>query len=453
MTPQRRTALVSVGAACALIALKLSTGLASGSLGLISEAVHSGTDLVAALLTFYAVGYAVRPADRSHPYGHGKAEHLAALTEAAALVLVSIGVAAFAVLRLTGVIETTVNAAWWAFVVVVAVMAIDVSRTAVSLRAARRYSSAALFSNALHFGSDLAGTFAVLLGLAAAAFGWPQGDSVAALFVAFLVVTAALRLIRRNVDVLMDRAPADATDAARQAIRQQVPGIVLRRLRLRQAAGRHFVDVVIGVPPGAAVAQGHAAADAVEEAVRRALPEADVVVHVEPQSPEEAEIRERAQEAALHVPSVREIHNVNVLTVAGRTEISLHLKLPGALTLDQAHAEAEQVERMILRAVPEAAAVQTHLEPLAEAAEGWRPSGRDVEEHAEAVLRIVKDETGGPPRELRVLETSDGLVVFLTLALDPRTELATAHGTASAVEERIRRERPDIADVHVHTEP
>ena len=143
MTPQRRTALVSVGAACALIALKLSTGLASGSLGLVSEAVHSGTDLVAALLTFFAVGVAVRPADRSHPYGHGKAEHLAALGEASVLVLVSVGVAAFAVLRLTGVIETEVDAAWWVFAVIGAVIAIDLARTVVSLRAARRHSSAA----------------------------------------------------------------------------------------------------------------------------------------------------------------------------------------------------------------------------------------------------------------------------------------------------------------------
>lgn len=442
-----------MAAACALIALKLTTGLASGSLGLISEAVHSGTDLVAALLTFFAVGWAGRPADRSHPYGHGKAEHLAALAEAATLVLVSIGVATLAVLRISGVIATEVNPAWWAFVVVVAVMAIDVSRTAVSLRSARRYASAALFSNALHFGSDLAGTFAVLLGLTAAALGWPQGDSVAALFVAVLVVSAAARLIRRNVDVLMDRAPADATAAARQAIREQVPGVSLRRLRLRQAAGRSFVDVVIGVSPGAAVAQGHAAADAVEDAVRRTLPEADVVVHVEPEPAGETEIRERAQDAALHVPSVREIHNVNVLTVDGRTEISLHLKLPGALSLDQAHAVAEQVERTILAAVPEATAVQTHIEPLAETTAGWRPSESAVEGHAEAVLRIVQDQTGAPPTELRVLETGDGLVVFLTLRLDPRTELASAHGTASAVEERIRRERPGITDVHVHTEP
>ena len=453
MTPQRRTALVSVGAACALIALKLSTGLASGSLGLVSEAVHSGTDLVAALLTFFAVGVAVRPADRSHPYGHGKAEHLAALAEASVLVLVSVGVAAFAVLRLTGVIETEVDAAWWVFAVVAAVIVIDVSRTVVSLRAARRHSSAALLSNALHFGSDLAGTVAVLLGLAVAALGWPQGDSVAALFVSFLVVMAAVRLMGRNVDVLMDRAPADAVETARRAIRVHVPGVRLRRLRLRQAAGRHFVDVVIGVSPDAAVAQGHAAADAVEDAVRRALPEADVVVHVEPETPGEAEVRERAQIAALQVPRVRELHNVNVLTIDGRTEISLHLKLPGDLTLDEAHRVAENVEQAILDAVPEAATVRTHLEPLAETAEGWRPSGWEVDEHAEAVLRIVNEETGGSPRGLRMLETDDGLVVFLTLALDPHTELVEAHRTASAVEERIRSERPAVADVHVHTEP
>jgi cation diffusion facilitator family transporter len=453
VTPQRRTALISVWAACALIALKLTTGLASGSLGLVSEAVHSGTDLIAALLTFFAVGVSGRPADRSHPYGHGKAEHLAALAEAAVLVLVSIGVAVVAVLRLLGVIGTEVNAAWWAFAVVFAVLAIDLSRTFVSLRSARRYSSAALLSNALHFGSDAVGTLAVLGGLVAAQLGWPQGDSVAALFVAFLVVTAAVRLIRRNVDVLMDRAPADASEAARQAIRDHVPGVSLRRLRLRQAAGRHFVDVVIGVPPGAVVAQGHAAADDVEDAIRRALPEADVVVHVEPQTGEDVAVRERAQDAALHVPSVREVHNVNVLTVDGRTEISLHLKLPGTLSLDGAHAVAEQVERSILDAVPEAAVVQTHLEPLVEAASGWRPSPDDVAQDAESVLRIVREETGVSPRALRVLGTGEGYVVFLTLALGPHTELADAHRKASEVEERIRRERPDIADVHVHTEP
>src|SRR5262245_41492277 len=138
MSPQRRTALVSVAAACLLIFIKLAAGLESSSLGLVAEAVHSGTDLVAALLTFLAVGVAIRPADRSHPYGHGKAEHLAALAEGAILVGLGLFVAALAVRRLIGP-HPAVDAAWWAFAAVGVVIAIDFSRAVVSLRASRRY--------------------------------------------------------------------------------------------------------------------------------------------------------------------------------------------------------------------------------------------------------------------------------------------------------------------------
>ena len=187
--------------------------------------------------------------------------------------------------------------------------------------------------------------------------GWPEADSVAALFVAVLVLSAALRLMRRNVDVLMDRAPADAEEAARVAIAEIEPPVTLRRLRMRSAAGRHFADVVIAVSPGAAVGQGHAAADAVEAAVERALPETDVVVHVEP-AEEDAVTRELAHAAAMRVRRVREIHNVAVLHVDGRTEVSLHLKLPGDLSLEEAHAIASEVERAIQEAVPEVDAVR-----------------------------------------------------------------------------------------------
>src|SRR4029077_17321459 len=283
------------------------------------------------------------------------------------------------------------------FAVVGVVILIDLTRAIVSWRAANRYSSAALQSNALHFASDLVGSVAVLVGLILARAGHPKADPVAALVVAVIVLLAAARLMRRNIDVLMDRAPAEATAAARRAIERNVPGVSLRRLRLRQAAGRHFVDVVIAVPPGAAGARGHAAADDVEDAVRRALPQADVVVHVEPQAGSEAELRERVQEAALQVPRVREIHNVNVIDVAGRTEISLHLKLPGDMSLDEAHDVAEQIEQAILEALPEVASVRTHLEPLAQVAEAHRPAASVVDDEAAWVLRIVREQTGGPP--------------------------------------------------------
>jgi cation diffusion facilitator family transporter len=447
MSPQRRTALVSVGAAAALIAIKLVPGLASGSLGLVAEAVHSGTDLVAALLTFFAVGVAARPADPGHQYGHGKAEHLAALAEASVLALLSIAVGAFAVARLAGWVESEVDPDWWAFAAVAIVIAIDLARTLVSLRAAHRYGSPALLANAIHFGSDLAGTIAVLAGLIAASAGYPGGDSVAALFVAALVLVAATRLMRRNVDVLMDRAPAGAVAAAREAIRRIDPPIEVRRLRLRQAAGRSFVDVVIGVSPEAGLAQAHTAADRVEDAVERALPESDVVVHVEPHYGEAA-VRERVRAAAMSVPGVREIHNLTVLELDGRTEASLHLKLPGDMPLEEAHEVAEQVEREIKRTVPEVAAVQTHIEPLTEPA-----PGHEVAQDPRQVERIVLEATGQPPRQIRFLDTDEGLIVFLTLGLEQGSTLAEAHQLASGVEERIRRALPGVADVIVHTEP
>src|SRR5439155_691423 len=261
-----------------------------------------------------------------------------------------------------------------------------------------------------------------------------------------LVLLAAFRLMKANVDVLMDRAPADLEAVAVAAIGELRPAVELRRLRMRQAAGRQFADVVIGIPSGAGVGQGHAAADAVENAVGRALPNADVVVHVEPL--EDATVRERAHAAAISVRSVREIHNLALVEVGGRTELSLHLKLPGDLSLEEAHEVAEEVERAITAAVPEVDAVQTHLEPLTEpaAAREIRSDPRDVE-------RIVEEATGAPPRELRFLRTDGGLVAFLTLGLDPHSRLADAHARASEIEERIRRERPDIADVIVHTEP
>ena len=446
MSAQRRTALVSIVAACVLIAVKLVAGLATHSLGLLSEAAHSGTDLIAALLTFFAVGVAARPADTGHQYGHGKAEHLAALAEAAILVVASLLIAWRALGRLFGSNPAQVDPRWYALVVIALVIVVDFVRASVSFRAGRRYRSPALQANALHFASDLAGSTAVLAGLAAARADYQWADSAAALFVAALVLVAAARLMRLNVDVLMDRVPPDAQEAALAAI-AALPGIELRRLRMRQAAGRQFADVVIGVPPAAAVGQGHAAADAVEAAVHGALPGSDVVVHVEPQQ-DEAALRERVLAAAQRVPRVREIHNLIVLSVGNATEVSLHLKLPGDLPLEDAHEVATEVERAIVESVPEVDAVQTHLEPLAEAGEG-----RDVAGDRDLVERIVREETGGPPRELRFLRTDDGLLAYLTLGLDPSTSLAEAHARASEIEERIRRERPEIADVVVHTEP
>ena len=449
--PQQRTALVSVLAAAALVTIKLTVGLLAHSLALIAEAVHSGTDLVAALLTYFAVGVAVRPADRQHPFGHGKAEHLSALGEGGVLIAASLVIVYESVSRLVNGGQH-VDASAYVFAVVGAVIAIDALRARGSRRAARRYASAALDANALHFALDMVGSVAVLIGLALVRAGYQGADSVAALLVAALVLFSASRLMRRNVRVLMDQAPGDAERIARAAIERLGTNVSLRRLRMREAGGRNFADVVVGVEADTAVVQGHALASAIEAAIERDLPGSDVVVHVEPDA-DLGPLRQRATAAALSVPDVREIHNVSVLRVGNGIELALHLKVPAELTLRSAHEIASSVERAILQAEPEVVRVLSHIEPLNDEAAGRPIAGDSVADARDAVRAVVRELTGEDPRELSFRQTDEGLVAYLTLTMPPTATLVQAHGRASEVEQRVREEHPEILDVVVHTEP
>ena len=225
----------------------------------------------------------------------------------------------------------------------------------------------------------------------------------------------------------------------------------LRRLRIRQAAGRHFADVVIGVAPDAAVGQGHAAADAVEEAIERALPETDIVVHVEPL--DVAGLRERIQAAAASVPQVREIHNVSAVKTEDGVAVSLHLKLPGSLPLGQAHDVASKVEEAIQEAAPEVSTVQTHLEPLSEGAAGREPSPTDMERDSDIVGRIVREATGAAaaraplPRARRRVSSPSSPSRSTRTASSPRRTRAPARSRSRSAQ------AVDVSDVIVHTEP
>jgi cation diffusion facilitator family transporter len=448
---RERTARLSVVAAIVLVAIKLGTGLATGSLGLVAEAAHSATDLIAALLTLFAVRLAVRPADREHHYGHGKAEHLAALAESAVLTLVSAFIALESLRRLFGSGGGTPHVTWWALGVIVVVIGIDAGRAVGSARAARRYESPALASNALHFASDLAGSVAVLIGLVLVRAGEPRADAIAALFVAVLVVLAALRLARRSVDVLMDRASGEASTQVRAAL-TRLP-VEVRRVRVRHAAGHDFVDLVIGVPPDVGVAQAHALADEVEDAVRSALGRADVVVHVEPTAPE-GNLRERVTAAALAIPDVREIHNVRVIHTGADYELSLHVKLPPGLPLHDAHAVVSRLESGILAAVPELTHVHTHMEPLSDDTD-WAstPPRSEVADQRAVVDEVVRRFTGAAPSAVRFRDAEAGRIALVDITLPPDQPLRVAHARAGEIEEAVRERCPQLVDVIVHTQP
>ena len=447
---QQRTALLSVAAAIFLVAIKLVTGLASGSLALVAEAAHSGTDLVAALLTLFAIRVAVRPADRDHNYGHGKAEHLAALAESTFLMAVSAFLGWRAVERLLSDTPHDVNAAWWTFAVLGLVIVIDAGRATASWRGSRHFHSPALASNALHFASDLAGTLAVLVGLIFVAAGEPKADAVAALVVAFVVVLAAARLARQSIDVLMDRASTEADESIRAALADQP--VEVRRVRIRHAAGHDFVDLVVAISADSGLSQAHTVADEIEDAVRRELPGADVLVHVEPRATE-GDLREQATVAALSIPDVREVHNVRVMSIDGRHELSLHVKLPRNLSLSAAHDAVEQLEEAIRRAVPAIATVHTHIEPLARTDWASRPANDEVATDAQAIGEVVRRYTGRDAADVRFRDAERGRVALITVLLPPDQPLPSAHRRAGEIEHAVRERCPDLSDVIVHTEP
>ncbi|MGD0166157.1 MAG: cation diffusion facilitator family transporter [Gaiellaceae bacterium] len=452
MNSQQKTALISVGAALGLITLKVTTSLITGSLAFLSGALDSGLDLITALMTLFAVGLAARPADVEHPWGHAKVEHLAALAESSLLFLASIWIAFTASQRLASSSPPTVDATWWAILVIVIVMAVDAGRTVIFFRASVRLRSAALQSNALNFIGDLAGSTGVLVGLVFVRAGYPKADPIAAIFIAAIVLGAAARLAFKNADILIDRSPRSATEAARQAIDALEPPVDLRRLRVREAGGHYFAEVVIGLSPEVAVGEGHGIADQIERELEEVLHGGEVVVHVEPEG-EEIGLHEAVRAAAMSVRGVHEIHNLVIADLEGRNEVSLHLKLPGELSLTEAHELASRVEQAIMSARPEIAAVVTHLEPLTEAVSGSAPLGVETHAYRETIRAIVAKATGEPPRSLRFMSTGEGLLVYLTLALDPELSLAEAHAQASDIESRIHRKCPGIKQLIVHTEP
>jgi len=447
---QQRTTLVSIAAAALLVAIKLGVGLATGSLGLISAGIESSGDVIAAVLTFFAVRLGGRPADRGHPYGHRRAENLGALGEAAILFGGGLLVSVEAVRHLiSGGAAPEVR--WYQFAVIALAVILDLSRMSVSLVAARRFASPALRSNAFHFGADMAGSVVVLAGLIAVDAGFHQGDALAALVVAAIILGAALRLISQNANVLMDHAPAQARSAAERAIAGLGADIELSRLRLRESAGRYFADVVVSVPPGQAVVESHGAADLIEDAVESALPGSDVVVHVEPRD-RGLDLRERVLAIALAEPLVKEAHDITIFEQQGAASVSLHLKFPADLSLRDAHEVAERVERAIAER-PRVIAVQTHLEPLELPLRAQASDGSADAHAAREIARLVRERTGSDPLLVKLLSTEGGRVLFLTLEVGAEESLMGAHELAGELEEELRRGIPDIADVIVHTEP
>lgn len=440
-------ALVSVAIGLALVLSKLVVGLLTGSLGILSEAVHSLFDLAASTFTLFAVRAARKPADKEHPYGHGRAENLAAFAEGILLLITAIGIGFEAIRRL---LEggPPVNPAGYAFVLLIGSLLIETGRAIVLKRVALLASSEAMLADATDRVADVLANIGVLAGLIGVRLGLPWADALAAGLVAVIIIRAALRVAWRSGDILIDRAPAGAERQLRDLI-QGVDGVrEVRSVRVRRSGPNLIGDVRIATSRMLPVEAAGALVDDVKSRARSALPSLDLAVAVEGLEQRE-DLVERIHAAVARDGGVRDLHNVTVEREAdGSLHLSMHAKLSGDMTLAQAARKSSGLEHALRAELPDATRIDIHLEPM----EPEVVSGEDVTARRAQLVARMKEIVASHPevRRLVDVELSDRhnrLHAHVVAEVSGDISLEHAHRIETELEESIRRAIPEVREV------
>jgi cation diffusion facilitator family transporter len=440
-------ALGSVGIGVVLVVAKLVVGLLTGSLGILSEAVHSLFDLAASIFTLFAVRTARKPADREHPYGHGRTENLAAFAEGILLLIIALLIGSEAIRRLvTG--GPPVNPTGYAFALLIGTVIIESGRALVMRRVGRAAASDAMLADATDRLADVIANIGVLVGLVGVRMGLPWADAAAALVVSLVIVRAAGLLTWRSGDILIDRAPAGAEQQLRRAI-QEVGGVrEVRSVRVRRSGPNLLGDVSIATGRMLSVEAATALVADVKARARQVLPRLDLSVSVEAQE-RQGDLVERIHAAAARNGGVRDLHNVTVEREAdGSLHLTMHAKLPGNQDLATASRTSRDLEKAIRKELPDATRIDIHLEPI----EPQVVPGQDVTARNAALAARIRQVVESHPEVRRCLdvELSDRrgkIHAHVVAEVAGEISLEHAHKIESELEEMIRREVPEVHEV------
>jgi len=458
---KRMAALLSVGSAALLVSLKTFLVYRTSSLGVLSEALHSGLDLVAAIITFLSIRVSDRPADERHPYGHGKFENFSAFVETGLLALTALYVIYEAFNRLF-FHSVHIQPSWIAFVVLGIALAIDMTRARKLSHVAKRYSSEALEADALHFSTDVWSTIVVIAGIG---FVWAgeywnlpwliYADAVAGLIVAGVILWVGSRLGMRTLDALLDAVPVGLQDQITQAVRRMDGVQAVHRVRVRRAGNRYFVDATVSVPRTASLEQVHAWSDAIEKRVSEVVP-ADVVVHAEPQAPPAENLLESIRATAQRMGHA--IHDLSVHQQGGTLFVELHLEVNEQLSLRNAHAQATALEEAILALPEHPTEVNIHIEPMGSGIATTKTSAGEMKELERSIEEFVNqlpaeyDELVNC-HQVRVRQVEHRILASCHCVMKGELSVTDVHDVTAALEDRVKEKFPQIFRVTIHPEP
>jgi cation diffusion facilitator family transporter len=458
---KRRAALLSVASAALLVSLKAFLVLRTGSLGVLSEALHSGLDLLAAVITFLSVRVSDQPADDRHLYGHGKFENFSAFVETALLLLTALYIIYEAFNRLF-FHSVHIQPSLTAILVLLVALAIDLTRARALKRVAQKYSSEALEADALHFSTDVWSTIVVIsgIGLVWAGETWnlawlAYADALAGIAVAAIILWVGSQLGKRTLDALLDVAPKGLQQEIAMAVGRMDGVLDVDRVRVRRAGNRHFVDATVSVARTASLEQVHALSDAIEKRIGEIVP-SDVMVHAEPRAPQGEHLFEAIRAVAQRMGLA--IHDVTALQHDGQLFIELHLEVDENLSLREAHRQATELEEGIQKLRDGSTDVTIHIEPLGRHIATPDAGAGEMKQ----LSRAIEDFLNTLPTEfdelvnchdVRVRQVEHHILASCHCTMRGALPITQVHDVTAALEDRVKEKFPQIYRVTIHPEP
>ncbi len=461
---KRRVALHSMIAATAMTLLKLVAGLMSGSLGVLSDAMHSGLDLIGATLTLFSVRVSDKPADENHTYGHAKFETLSAFAEAGLMAVSCAWIIVEAVERIVRH-EAIVRHSLWPVLVLVTSITVDWWRSRELRAVARQFNSTALAADAFHFASDIWSTLAVLVGLALSwlgnelHIGWlSYADPVAAILVSLMILRLSWKLTRETSDVLLDATPTEVRDRIVREVSAVEGVLAIEQARVRRAGSATFADLTLALPRSFTFEHTNELVRSTTEAVQRVVPDADVIIHTVPRQNSTESIFDRVRAVASR--NNVSVHEVSVQLVEGKLRVEQHVELNENMTLAEAHTFVTAMESEILSEVHELDAVLTHIESEPATIEPQRllAGQGHLPSEAERIERSLLSAAKQFPEivdvhEILVGRSGEHIQVSCHCSLPDALTMQRVHVVITGLEDRLKLECPEVNRVLIHPEP
>jgi cation diffusion facilitator family transporter len=458
MTSEKnKIAITSVVAAVFLTSMKLIVGLLTGSLGIISEAIHSGLDLGSTLLTLFAVNISDKPADKTHNFGHGKIENLSALIQTILLLITCGWIIHEAIVRLVAPVSIEVN--FFSFLVIGISIVVDVARTRVLIKAAKKYNSQVLEADAYHFSSDILSSAVVIIGLIFVSLGIPMGDPIAALAVSIVVVFVSAKLGKRTIEALLDSAPKGMSEKVREII-TQVPGVIeCPRSRARGSGSRYFIDTNIGIDRHFSHNEIQGVIHQIKSKIRETYPNTDIMVSTYP-----IQNRIFKTESENFFDEIRSIvnssdmclnlHHLKTFVVESGKHLALHVEICKNISLEETHDMSHQIESKIKSAYSDI----TGIDVIVQSTNDQEIVAQNVTDEHQETIENIKNLINKSPDKLnchniKIYKEEGGLVVFLHCGIKGNHKNDFAQKVAKGVAEKIKKNIKDVRDVFVHAEP